>query len=99
MHTLETTQEFIDWFGGLRDREARRRITRRLDRAVGGNLGTVRGVGGGVSEMKIDYGPGYRVYFHQHGDVLVILLCGGDKSSQDADIAAAKRMLRDLELE
>lgn len=97
MLTLETTDDFIDWFERLRDREARRRITKRLDRAVGGNLGTVRGVGDGVSEMKIDYGPGYRIYFHRRGDVLVILLCGGDKASQDADIENAKRIVKNLE--
>jgi putative addiction module killer protein len=98
MFKLETTDAFVDWLGRLRDREARRRITKRLDRAVGGNLGTVRGVGAGVSEMKIDYGPGYRIYFHQRGDVLVILLCGGDKASQVADIETAKRIVENLEL-
>jgi putative addiction module killer protein len=98
MYELQTTDEFVDWFERLRNREARRRITNRLDRAVGGNLGTVRAVGSGVSEMKIDYGPGYRLYFLRHGDVLVILLCGGDKTSQVADIENAKRIVKNLEI-
>lgn len=98
MYKVETTQEFIDWYGSLRDREAKRRIRKRVERATQGNLGVVRGVGGGVSEMKIDYGPGYRIYFHQHGAVLVFLLCGGDKSTQDADIVKAKHIADNLEI-
>jgi putative addiction module killer protein len=97
MYELETTDEFVDWFDGVRDREAKRRIRKRLDRAIGGNLGSVRGAGDGVSEMKIDYGPGYRLYFHRRGDVLVVLLCGGDKSSQAADMAHAKQIVKNLE--
>ena len=81
---------FDDWLSSLRDRRAVARITARLDRLALGNPGDVEPVGEGVSELKIDYGPGYRVYFIQRGPVLVILLCGGDKASQSRDIRHAK---------
>ncbi len=84
------TEEFIDWLKRLRDRQARARISVRIDRLEEGNPGQTRNVGSGIVEMKIDYGPGYRVYYIQRGDVLVILLCGGDKSTQDKDIQQAK---------
>jgi putative addiction module killer protein len=77
---------------GLRDRRALARIAARLDRLAAGNPGDVQPVGDGVSELRIDYGPGYRVYFTRRGPVLVILLCGGDKSSQDRDIRQAKAL-------
>ena len=80
---------FEDWMTSLRDQRARARIRTRIDRVQLGNLGNCEPVGGGVSELKIDYGPGYRVYFGQVGTKLVILLCGGDKSSQSEDIKKA----------
>lgn len=81
---------FDGWLSALRDRQAQSRILNRILRLSLGNPGDVKPVGEGVSEMRIDYGPGYRVYFMQHGPVVVVLLCGGDKSTQDKDIAQAK---------
>jgi putative addiction module killer protein len=89
---IRRTKEFIDWVAQLRDREARVRILTRIDRLAGGNPGQTRSVGSGVVEMKIDYGPGYRVYFIQKGDRLILLLCGGDRSSQEADIRRAREL-------
>src|SRR5215472_13631948 len=89
MIEVRQTDVFSDWFARLRDREARARITVRIRRLSPGNPGDVRSAGGGVSEMRIDYGPGYRVYFVRRGDAVVVLLCGGDKHSQDGDIARA----------
>lgn len=83
---------FDRWLGKLKDRRAVARILVRIDRLAHGNPGDVRSVGGGVSELKIDYGPGYRVYFAQRGNTLVLLLCGGDKSTQNDDIETAKRI-------
>jgi putative addiction module killer protein len=80
---------------GLRDREARARITVRIRRLSLGNPGDVKPVGSGVSEMRIDYGPGYRVYFIRRGDTVVVLLCGGDKRTQDRDIARALELARE----
>jgi putative addiction module killer protein len=96
--TIVVTMELIRsatfdrWLTGLRDRRALARIAARLDRLAAGNPGDVQPVGDGVSELRIDYGPGYRVYFTRRGPVLVILLCGGDKSSQDRDIRQAKAL-------
>jgi putative addiction module killer protein len=81
---------FEVWFHSLKDRMARRKIRKRLDRAEEGNLGECNSVGEGVYEMKIDYGPGYRIYFGQEGPKLTILLCGGDKSTQQKDIKKAQ---------
>ena len=81
---------FDTWLSSLRDRRAVARIAARLDRLAAGNPGDVEPVGDGVSELRINYGPGYRVYFIQRGPVLVILLCGGDKSTQSKDIRQAK---------
>lgn len=81
---------FDNWLSGLRDRRAVVRIAARLDRLAAGNPGDAEPVGEGVSELRINYGPGYRVYFIQRGLVLVILLCGGDKSTQSKDIKQAK---------
>ena len=80
----------------MRDRTARARINKRLRRIVDGNFGDAKPVGGGVSEIRINFGPGYRVDFTQRGPVLVILLCGGDKSTQNADIEDAKRLAQGL---
>ncbi|MDP3896732.1 MAG: type II toxin-antitoxin system RelE/ParE family toxin [Mesorhizobium sp.] len=81
---------FSEWFHRLRDKAGKARIARRLDRLVDGHFGDVRSVGSGVSEMRIDHGPGYRIYFARRGDVVVLLLCGGDKDSQSRDIGRAK---------
>jgi len=89
---IEKTDTFLDWFDGLRDQRARARIAKRLDRLIEGNPGDVKAVGEGVSELRIDYGPGYRVYYIERKSVLIILLCGGDKSKQDRDIKRAQTM-------
>jgi putative addiction module killer protein len=85
------------WFDALRDRDARLRIMVRIDRLAFGNPGQHRVLSGGVCEMKIDQGPGYRVYYAQRGETLAILLCGGDKRSQQRDIRAALAMAQQLE--
>jgi putative addiction module killer protein len=97
MTKLIITPEFDTWLSRVRDRQAAMAIVGRLSRARLGNLGHWRAVGDGISEMKIDVGKGYRVYFTQRGDVLVIILCGGDKSTQSADIKRAKVIAKDLE--
>lgn len=89
MLEVRQTDVFATWFAGLRDREARARITARIRRLSLGNPGDVKPVGSGVSEMRIDYGPGYRVYFVGRGDTVVVLLCGGNKRHQNRDIARA----------
>lgn len=83
---------FDRWLDDLKDRRGRARILLRLDRLARGNPGWVAPIGDGLSELKIDTGPGYRVYYLQHGDELVLLLCGGDKSTQSKDIATAQRL-------
>lgn len=93
MTTIRTTPHFDAWLSGLRDRQARQRIAIRIDRLALGNFGDVKPVGEGVSELRIDYGPGYRVYLIQRGDV--ILLCGGDKTTQSRDIAWAKDLAKE----
>jgi putative addiction module killer protein len=90
------TDVFGSWLDGLRDLNARARIQVRIERLISGNPGDVQPVGEGVSELRIDYGPGYRVYYKQRGRELVILLAGGDKSTQSADIKTALRLARDL---
>lgn len=92
MIDLVRSATFDHWFAGLRDTNAKARIAVRIRRLSLGNPGDVKPVGEGISEMRIDYGPGYRVYFFQKGALVAILLCGGDKSSQEKDIAAAKRI-------
>jgi putative addiction module killer protein len=94
MISVEMTDEFAAWLSSLRDHNARARINKRVTRLAGGNFGDVAPVGQGVSELRIHYGPGYRVYFVQRGAVLVLLLCGGDKSTQDSDIDAAKKLAK-----
>ncbi|RYE82121.1 MAG: type II toxin-antitoxin system RelE/ParE family toxin [Hyphomicrobiales bacterium] len=96
MVEIRRTRIFAEWLAALSDRNARARIEIRIDRLALGNAGDVKPVGGGVSELRIAYGPGYRVYFVQRGDLLVILLCGGDKPSQDRDIGLAKALARQL---
>ena len=94
---VRQTTRFSTWLAGLRDDRARAKILKRIDRAKKGNLGDVGPVGQGVSEMRIFYGPGYRLYFIHRGKALIVLLCGGDKSTQDADIAEAKDMAKEVE--
>ena len=94
---LAETDEFHGWLSSLADRRAAVRIVDRIKRASDGNFGDVKPVGSGVSEMRIDYGPGYRVYFFRRGKELVILLCGGDKKSQKADIVRAVQMKEEIE--
>jgi putative addiction module killer protein len=89
MIEVRQTEVFTAWFAGLRDQQARARIRVRIDRLSLGNPGDVKPVGSGVSEMRINYGPGYRLYYVSRGTTVVILLCGGDKRSQDRDIAQA----------
>lgn len=96
MYVVHTTEVFDDWFTGLKDRNAKVRIQARIDRAEDGNFGDCEPVGEGVSEMRIHYGPGYRVYFKQEGLELIVLLVGGDKSSQARDIKAALQLARKL---
>jgi putative addiction module killer protein len=96
MIEVRQTKTFMEWRAGLRDAVARKRIGARIDRLSFGNFGDAKSVGEGVSELRLDFGPGYRIYFVQRGDVLVILLCGGDKSTQARDIAKAKRLAQEL---
>ena len=96
MIELRQTEVFSKWLRGLRDRQARARIQTRLDRLQLGLAGDVKPVGAGVSELRIDYGPGYRIYFAQHGHALAILLAGGDKRTQDKDIKIALKLASDL---
>ncbi len=97
MIEVRKTEIFTKWFDGLRDRRAKARIQARIDRVEMGNFGDVASVGEGISELRIYYGPGYRVYFIQRGPVVVILLSGGDKSSQTSDITRAKEITKQLE--
>ncbi|KQP04599.1 type II toxin-antitoxin system RelE/ParE family toxin [Methylobacterium sp. Leaf93] len=94
MMDMRRTDVFDGWLRGLRDTRATARIALRVDRLAHGNPGDVKPVGEGVSELRIDYGPGYRIYFVRRGEALVILLCGGDEGSQDRDIARAKAIAR-----
>lgn len=93
MIEVRRTDTFDKWFKALRDDRALARIARRIDRLAEGHAGDVKSVGDGVSEMRIDVGPEYRVYFTRRGEVIFILLCGGDKSSQDRDIRTAKALV------
>ena len=96
MKTIHTTEVFDAWFASLRDKQAEKRIQVRIRRAEFGNFGDCEPVGEGVSEMRIHYGPGYRVYFAQRGMEIVILLAGGEKSTQSKDIKAALELARQL---
>jgi putative addiction module killer protein len=96
MIEVRQTDAFRQWWLGLRDRMAQRRIADRIARIQGGLLGDAKRFGG-LIEFRIDHGPGYRLYAVQRGEVLVILLCGGDKSSQDRDIRKARGMAAELE--
>ncbi len=92
MAELIRSSVFDKWLSDLKDRRAKVRIAARLDRLAMGNPGDVKPVGEGISELRISYGPGYRVYFMQRGKVLIVLLCGGDKSTQSKDIKQARAL-------
>ena len=96
MIEIRKTEKYVQWLDGLRDINARARIQIRVERLAAGNAGDVKSVGEGVSELRINYGPGYRVYFTKHGRELVILLAGGDKSTQAIDIKTALRLAHNL---
>ena len=96
MLEVRRTETYAGWLDGLRDVRARARVLVRVERLVAGNPGDVRPVGEGVSELRIDYGPGYRVYFKRQGQTVVVLLAGGDKRTQGADIETALRLARNL---
>lgn len=95
MITIQTTLTFRDWLSGLRDQRAKARIANRIARLASGNPGDVKPVGEGLSELRIDEGAGYRVYFLRRGDVMIVVLCGGDKSTQSADIDRAKKIAKE----
>ena len=97
MIELRKTEVFARWLDDLRDLRARARIQARIERLAAGNPGDVKPIGEGVSELRVDYGPGYRVYYKKRGRALIILLAGGDKSSQTKDVKVALRLARDLE--
>ena len=96
MFEIRKTEAYARWLDGLRDIHARARVQVRVERLAAGNPGDVRPVGEGVSEMRIDYGPGYRVYYTQRGREVVVLLAGGDKRTQATDIKTALRLARNL---
>ena len=97
MIEIRKTAVFAEWLKKLRDHRARAKIAARIDRLADGNPGDVSPVGEGISELRIHYGPGYRVYFVQRGKVVIVLLCGGDKSTQTKDIKTAKMLAANLE--
>ncbi|MBK9163462.1 MAG: type II toxin-antitoxin system RelE/ParE family toxin [Acidobacteria bacterium] len=97
MIEIRQTEHYAKWFKALKDHKARARIDIRIRRLSLGNPGDVKPVGEGVSEMRIDYGPGYRVYFLTKGGELILLLIGGDKSTQEKDIAKAKQIAKDVD--
>lgn len=96
MTEIRKTELFASWLDNLRDIQAKARVLVRIERLASGNAGDVKPVGEGVSEMRINYGPGYRVYFIQRGSELIVLLAGGDKSSQSRDIKTAIRLAQNL---
>jgi putative addiction module killer protein len=95
--TIRQSEAFAKWFGALKDRRAKERVAQRVVRVQAGLIGDVRPVGEGVSELRVDYGPGYRVYFCRRGEDVILLLCGGDNSTQDRDIREAKAMAKEIE--
>jgi putative addiction module killer protein len=99
MLTVLLTEEFQDWLDGLKDRAAQLRIVARLRRVEAGNLGDWKGVGGGVAEMRVHAGPGYRLYFLRRGALVIVMLGGGDKSTQVRDVERAQQLARELETE
>jgi putative addiction module killer protein len=99
MKEIRRSSEFIQWLKKLRDSRARERIYKRIRRLAEGNPGDVKPIGEGCTEMRIDYGPGYRVYYKDTGREIIVLLCGGDKTTQDRDIEWAKKIARIYEEE
>ncbi|WP_288255110.1 type II toxin-antitoxin system RelE/ParE family toxin [uncultured Hydrogenophaga sp.] len=99
MFTVQQTQEFQDWLDALKDVKAQLRIVARLRLAEAGNLGDWKPVGSAVSEMRIAFGPGYRLYFTKRQNILIVMLAGGDKSTQARDIKRAQKLLQQLEIE
>jgi putative addiction module killer protein len=97
VYQLQRTDVFDKWLAGLRDAKGKARILARLESVRLGNLGDSKSLGGGLHELRVFARPGYRVYFVQRREVLIVLLCGGDKSSQQRDIARARRLLEELE--
>ena len=97
MIDVRETPDFANWLAALSDQRARLQIVRRIGRVAAGNFGDAKSVGGAVSELRIDHGPGYRVYFTRRGKVVVILLCAGDKRTQSKDIRKAKEIAEALE--
>jgi putative addiction module killer protein len=97
MYQLYRTATFAKWLRQLRDRKAKARIISRLDSFKLGNFGDCKSLGGGIREMRVHTGPGYRVYFVQRGELILVLLCGGSKSSQSRDIERARRLLDEIE--
>lgn len=98
MIVIRGSFDFVRYMQNLRDASAKARIAGRIRRLALGNAGDVRPIGDGLSELRIDYGPGYRVYFRRKGEMLIIILCAGDKRTQDADIARAKRIAMEMEV-
>lgn len=96
MFVVRQTEEFRNWLDGLRDKRAQVRIAARLRLAEAGNLGDWAPVGGNVSEIRVDVGPGYRLYFTRRRSVVIVILCGGDKSTQRQDIKRAKRIASEI---
>lgn len=96
MYAVFRTEEFSDWLHGLHDRTAAGLIVKRIARMGTGNLGDVKNIGDGVSEARIFFGPGYRLYFTRRDSAIIILLCGGDKSSQDRDIERARLLVKEV---
>ena len=96
MYRIEQTAEFARWLDGLRDRMARKRIVMRVERLAIGLLGDWKSLGDGVSELRVDHGPGYRIYYTLRGQTVIILLCGSAKQDQDQAIRLAKRSVKDV---
>jgi putative addiction module killer protein len=97
MIEIRETSVFLEFIEELNDERAQAKIAARIDRLAAGNAGDVAPVGEGISEMRIHYGPGYRIYFVRRGQTVIVLLCGGDKSTQEKDIKIAKLLAKDLE--
>jgi putative addiction module killer protein len=97
VRTIRQSEAFAKWFAALKDRRAKDRIAQRIVRIQAGLVGDVKPVGAGVSELRVDYGPGYRIYFCRRGEDVILLLCGGDKSTQDSDIREARAIAKEIE--